>query len=38
MLKIGNQSSAAIEASIIKRIDYIIALKESNEHGLPEIY
>ncbi len=38
LLKIGNQSTAFIEATILNRISYIQGLHESNEHGLLEIY
>lgn len=38
LLKIGNQSSAFIEAAILNRISYIQSLYDSNEHGLLEIY
>ena len=38
LLKVGNQSSAFIEATIINRVSYIKNLQQSNEHGLLEIY
>ena len=38
LLKIGNQSTTFIEATILNRISYIQSLHKSNEHGLLEIY